>query len=92
MSAYIQLLNSTLAPTTDEPVAEPLGLRARFEAWFTALPEIARQRPFAMAEFEAALGTQGRHLSPILIGLGWRRGRRWVSRYHYHRLWHPPGS
>jgi hypothetical protein len=91
MSAYIQLLN-TIINTTDAPVAEPLGLRARFEAWFTALPEVARQRPFAMAEFEAALGTQGRHLSRVLIGLGWRRGRRWVSRCHYHRFWLPPGS
>lgn len=91
MSAYIQLLNTIVTNTTGDPVTEPLGLRARFEAWFTALPEIARQRPFAMAEFVAALGTQGRHLSPVLIGLGWRRGRQWVSRYHYHRFWLPPG-
>jgi hypothetical protein len=90
VSAYIQLLN-TIVDTTNEPVAEPLGLRARFEAWYAALPEVARQRPFAMAEFETALGTQGKYLSPVLIGLHWRRGRRWISRCHYHRLWHPPG-
>jgi hypothetical protein len=92
MSAYIQLLNSIIANTTDAVEAEPLDLRARFESWFNSLPAIARQRPFSMAEFEAALGTQGRHLSAVLIGLGWRRGRRWVSRYHYHRFWLPPRS
>ena len=91
MSAYLQDLNRYVAATAPT-AAEPRDLRSRFAAWYTALPEFARQRPFAMAEFEAALDTQGRYLSPVLIDLGWRRGRQWVSRHQYLRFWLPPRS
>lgn len=89
MNAYLQDLNRYAATTT---AAETHDLCSRFESWYTSLPEFARQRPFGMAEFEVALGTQGRYLSAVLIGLGWRRGRKWTSRHHYHRFWLPPRS
>jgi len=30
-----------------------------------------------MIEFEQALGTQGRYLSPVPLAPGWRRKRKW---------------
>jgi hypothetical protein len=43
-----------------------------------------------MAEFEAALATQGKYLSPILLNLGWIRKRRWTGSGQYSRYWVPP--
>lgn len=106
-SAYIQYLNKHAAEAAAEAAAKaaaeaaaeaaaanprPTDLRSRFEAWFNALPEFVRQRPFSMSEIEGALSTQGRYISPVLISLGWRRGRKWTSRCHYLRMWLPPSS
>lgn len=87
-SAYISGLNAGLEVASSPPAAN--SLRQRFIDWYAALPEIARQRPFAMAELEQALSTQGKYLSPILLELGWRRGRKWSSRGQYNRYWIPP--
>ncbi len=65
------------------------SLETRFVNWFDSLPEFTRNRPFSMSEFENALGTQGKHLSPVLLRLGWVRKRRWNSRGQYHRYWLP---
>ena len=86
MSAYIKRLENLA--TTDLPVRSPL--QQRFTEWYGSLPEIARQRPFSMVEFEKALGTQGKYISPVLLELGWQRKRRWSSRSQYHRYWMPP--
>lgn len=66
-------------------------LRTRFLAWHNGLPEVSRNRPFAMLEIEQALKTQGKYLSPILLSEGWQRKRKWNSRGQYHRYW-VPGS
>lgn len=68
------------------------SLRQRFIDWYAALPEVSRNRAFAMVELERALGTQGRYLSAVLLELGWRRGRKWSSQGQYSRYWIPPGS
>ncbi|CAE6828723.1 hypothetical protein [Paraburkholderia nemoris] len=86
MSAYIKRLENLA--TTDFPVRSPM--RQQFLDWYGALPEIARQRPFSMIEFERALATQGRYISPVLLALGWKRKRRWSSQGQYHRYWVPP--
>jgi hypothetical protein len=89
-SAYIAALNRELRDErTCEQVAKP-DLRHRFVEWYESLPEISRHRPFAMAELEMALGTQGKYLSAILLSLGWQRRRKWSSRGQYPRYWVPP--
>ena len=90
ISAYISALNRKLEAERQATAASPPELRQRFIDWYAAIPEIARQRPFAMIELERALGTQGKWLSPILLELGWRRGRKWISRGQYNRYWLPP--
>jgi hypothetical protein len=50
---------------------QPLSLRQRFLNWYHSLPEFTRNRPFSMSEFEAALKSQGKHISPVLLELGW---------------------
>lgn len=86
MSAYIKLLQQRV--TADPPIRSPL--EERFLGWYAALPEVARERLFSMVEFERALGTQGKYISPVLLELGWKRGRRWSSHGQYHRYWVPP--
>jgi hypothetical protein len=86
MSAYLALLKHQAAV---QAPAQP-ALQQRFLDWFSSLPELTRERPFPMAELEAALGTQGKYISPMLLGLGWQRRRRWSSRGQYHRYWVPP--
>ncbi|WP_247572578.1 hypothetical protein [Ralstonia solanacearum] len=88
MSAYIKLLQQQAA--TVSPPRSPL--QQRFLQWYVALPEVTRDRPFSMAEFEQALGTQGKYISPILLGLGWQRKRRWSALGQYHRYWVPPAK
>ena len=89
-TAYISVLNSETRIENDQvPPARP-SLRQRFIDWHASLPEIARQRPFAMIELEQALGTQGKYLSPVLLSLGWQRKRKWTSRGQYPRYWAPP--
>jgi len=85
MSAYLRSLEKLLPPPTNKPTVPPL--EARFLEWFATLPEFTRNRPFSMREFEIALGTQGRFLSPVLLRLGWRRQRRWSSCGSYYRYW-----
>ena len=88
-SAYISRLNRSLEQV---PAAQATrSLRQRLVDWFASIPEITRDRPFAMIELEQALGTQGKYLSPILLELGWRRGRKWSSKGQYNRYWTPPG-
>ena len=88
-SAYIANLNRALEMAASPEAAAP-SLRQRFIDWYASLPEISRQRSFAMVEFERAVSTQGKYLSPILLELGWRRGRKWNSQGQYNRLWVPP--
>lgn len=87
-SAYLRSLEKLLPPPANKPKVTPL--EARFLEWINNLPEFTRDRPFSMREFEVALGTQGRFLSPMLLRLGWRRQRRWSSQGQYHRYWNPP--
>lgn len=90
MSAYIARLNQRLAMERELPIEPRNTLRERFLDWYNGLPEISRNRAFAMAELEAALCTQGKYLSTILLNLGWHRGRRWDSKGQYSRYWLPP--
>ena len=90
-SAYISQLNRELETQTPIALRQEQDLRQRFLAWHAALPEVSRNRPFAMAELEAALETQGKYLSPILLSLGWQRRRKWSNRSQYPRYWIPPG-
>ncbi len=87
-SAYLRSLEAMLPPPTVTPKVPPL--EARFLAWFNSLPEFTRDRPFSMQEFEVALGSQGRFISPVLLRLGWQRKRQWNSRGQYFRQWCPP--
>ena len=82
-------LQKQLPLPTNKPKVPPL--EERVLAWFNGLPEFTRLRPFSMGELEYALKTQGRHISPVLISLGWVRKRKWDSKQHYHRYWVPPG-
>ncbi|MFH1495671.1 MAG: hypothetical protein ABIG70_12855 [Pseudomonadota bacterium] len=85
MSAYIKRLAE--AARTDQGVAARHLLEQRLQGWYSSLPEPTRERPFSMREFEAALKSQGRFISPVLIKLGWQRKRRWGSKGQYHRYW-----
>jgi len=90
-SAYVAKLNRELeAERTEAHVAAAPDLRQRFIDWYEALPPVSRSRPFAMEEIERALGSQGRYISKILIGLGWERRRRWSDVGPYSRYWLPP--
>ena len=84
MSAYIDYLNKQ---KKQMGTAEVASLSQRFEAWFNRLPEIAKSRPFAMSEFEAALKTQGKYISPVLLRFGFKRLRKWSSDGQYNRYW-----
>ena len=72
------------------PPPQPLSLRQRFLDWYRSLPEFARNRRFAMSELEMALKSQGKHISPVLLELGWQRKRIWSTTGQYHRYWVPP--
>ncbi len=87
MSHYIRLLNMSLVKEPEPPPERPL--RERFLAWHSSLPAFTRNRAFAMSEFEAALDTQGKYISPVLLELGWRRRRIWSTAGQYHRYWQP---
>jgi hypothetical protein len=87
-SAYLRSLEKQLPLPASKPKVPPL--ETRFLAWFNSLPEFTRDRPFSMREFEIALGSQGRFISPMLLRLGWQRLRRWSSQGSYHRYWQPP--
>ena len=88
MSAYIAELNKlAVAPAQTQPTPT---LRQRFETWFCGLPEFVRDRAFSMSEFETAMETQGKYISPVLLQLGWRRERVWRTDGQYNRYWLPP--
>lgn len=89
-SAYIARLNREMLAEAAQPQPETHSLHQRFIDWYTGLPEITRDRPFAMTELERALGTQGKHLSPVLLSLGWQRRRKWTGTGQYPRFWMPP--
>src|SRR3954471_16504500 len=91
-SAYIANLTRNLEVHADRTAAQAPSLSQRFTDWYSALPEISRSRAFAMAEFEAALSTQGKYLSPVLLSLGWTRKRRWSGAGQYNRYWAPPAN
>ena len=89
-SAYIRSLQRILEiDDVPQQLFKP-DLKQRFIEWFARVPEIGRVRPYSMVELERALGTQGRFLSPILEGLGWKRGRKWSSKGASPRYWVPP--
>jgi hypothetical protein len=89
VTAYISRLNTGLVSSA-ATTAGKADLNQRFLDWYHGLPEISRNRPFAMTEIEAALSSQGKYLSPIMLHLGWRRRRRWSSTGQYNRYWVPP--
>jgi hypothetical protein len=89
MSAYIRQLQR-FVEAQSPPGSRKENLRSKFEKWFASLPAPTRNRPFSMNEFERALGTSGRFISPILLELNWRRKRIWATKEHYHRFWVPP--
>jgi hypothetical protein len=70
--------------------SQPSSLRDRFTSWHSSLPAVSRDRRFSMSEFEVALKTQGKYISPVLLELGWRRKRVWSTTGQYHRYWEPP--
>lgn len=91
-SAYIRSLQRAAEGEMASPANSASDLKQRFLEWYNSLPAISRQRLYSMVEFERALSTQGRHLSPILISLGWKRGRDWSATGQYQRYWTPPES
>lgn len=92
MSVYIAKLRSEIDAEVARFPRIEADLRQRFIDWYAALPEVSRNRAFAMVELERALATQGRYLSAVLLELGWRRGRKWSSQGQYSRFWVPPSS
>jgi hypothetical protein len=91
-SAYINALQKSIeAEEPSEPLSS-LTLEKRFLAWLDTRPDVSRLRPYAMSELEMAMNTQGKYLSPVLIGLGWERRRKWSIKGHYHRYWLPPSQ
>ena len=89
-SAYIAELNKQALLRAASQPPQPSSPRERFTNWYASLPAVSRDRRFSMAEFEAALKTQGRYISPALLELGWRRKRVWSTAAQYHRYWEPP--
>lgn len=89
MSAYLTQLNRAIERQRQQPF-RPSSLSDRFVAWHRSLPEVSRDRRFSMSEIDAALKTQGRYISPVLLELGWRRRRIWSTTGQYHRYWLPP--
>jgi hypothetical protein len=88
VTAYVKKLRREFAASQRRD--DPGDLRQRFLDWYTALPSVVRDRPFSMQEFEAALATQGKYISAVLLGLGWQRKRQWSTTGRYHRYWIPP--
>ena len=89
--AYLAELNK-LTEAQQAPRPQSSSLRERFERWHRSLPAVSRNRRFSMSEIEAALKSQGKYISPILLELGWSRRRVWSTTGQYHRYWVPPQS
>jgi hypothetical protein len=86
-TAYIRSLEQTAA--RPQP-SQSQSLRDRLLQWYKGLPPVSRDRRYSMSEIEAALKTQGKRVSPVLLELGWRRKRIWSTTGQYHRYWEPP--
>jgi hypothetical protein len=86
---YLAQLNKQSEARTAKP-RQPSSLRDRLTDWYAGLPEVSRDRRYSMSEIEAALKTQGKYLSAVLLELGWRRKRIWSTTGQYHRYWEPP--
>jgi hypothetical protein len=56
-----------------------------------AMPSRQRgnHRASSRQKFEAALNTQGKYISPVLLELGWRRKWIWSTTGQYNRYWEP---
>jgi hypothetical protein len=80
----------TLTEARRAQPSQPSSLQDRFISWYASLPAVSRDRRFSMSEIEAALKTQGRYISPVLLDLGWQRKRMWNTTGQYHRYWVPP--
>ena len=91
MKAYISALKK-LSTVVEPPRSPPQRLQERFLIWYNSLPVVSRKRRYSMSEIEAALGTQGKYLSTVLLGLGWRRGRLWSRGDQFNRYWEPPAD
>lgn len=90
MSAYIATLKKQIEHSICLSAKSKRGtLQERLIVWFENLPPESRRRPFSMYEFENALLSQGRHISNVLLQLGWHRKRIW-SNQRYCRYWLPP--
>ncbi len=89
LSGYAAYLRKMTEAQRAQPY-KPSSLRDRFTSWYRGLPAVSRDRRFSMAEFEAALKTSGKYISPVLLELGWRRKRVWSTKRQYHRYWEPP--
>ncbi len=91
MRAYIYQLQKIAEDVArqEHPQHPEEKLENRFVIWFNSLPPLTRQRYFSMSEFEQALHTQGKYLSPVLLKLGWQRKRVWAGQ-RYGRYWIPP--
>lgn len=85
-TAYIRSLEQATRPQ----VSQSQSLRDRVLEWYSGLPSVSRDRRYSMSEIEAALKTQGKRISPILLEQGWRRKRVWSTTGQYHRYWEPP--
>jgi hypothetical protein len=77
--SYIADLKRLVAEQSSHSTAPRSTLREKFIRWFESLPAVSKHRRFAMSEFEAALQTQGKYLSPILHARGWRRSRLYAA-------------
>lgn len=88
MTAYIAALNRRAAQA-HAPVSRPLTLKDRFEQWFASQPAVSKCRRYSMSELEAALGTQGRYIGPVLVQAGWTRRRAYAGVGPYSRYWVP---
>ena len=88
MSAYINQLKQ-LERSNYQPA---LSLRQKITDWYNNLPEVSRDRAFAMSEIEDAVKSQGRYISAVLLQLGWQRKRKWSTQGRYFRYWLPPGN
>lgn len=87
MSAYISQLEQQITALN---AIKSTTLEDRLDQWWASQPPATRLRAYSMDELIAALGTQGRYISPILVKRGWARHRRWQHRQHYFRVWLPP--
>jgi hypothetical protein len=88
MSAYVAQLKQQLSESHTQP--PQVSLRQKIIDWHRNLPEVSRNRAFAMQEIEDAVKSQGKYISAVLLELGWQRKRKWSTQGHYFRYWLPP--